>query len=186
MNEFVNSLCLSWSCRFVSIDCLYGFVSDNCIFECCSILSFQYCVDLMCVNFFSFVCFVFSFGFIDVQNWSQVLFFQYCEFFCDQFVRFFVVSMMFRVVDDDVLCVDVFQYSSRGFIGECVGQVQVYVLCIQYDVVVFSFVFCYIDVYFWWCDCNCIVSNICQFFMQVRNQFVNYVVVVVQFLVIYY
>lgn len=67
-DEFVNSLCLSRSCRFASTDCPYRFVSDNRTFECRSTLSFQYRVDLTCANFFSFACFIFSFGFTDAQN----------------------------------------------------------------------------------------------------------------------
>lgn len=94
--------------------------------------------------------------------------------------------MMFGVVDDDVLCVDIFQYFGGGFIGECVGQVYVNVLCVQVNVVVFCCVFSQVQIYFWWGDGNCIVVYVSQFGMQVCNQFVYYVVVVVQFLVIYY
>ena len=177
----MNSLCLRRSCRFASTDCPYWFVSDYRTFECCSTLSFQYRVDLTCTNFFSFARFVFSFGFTDAQNRSQTLLFQHREFFRDQFVRLFVVSTTFRVADDDVLCADVFQHSSRGFTGECAGQVQVHVLRTQHDVAAFSFALRHIDVHFRWCDCNRTASNTCQLFTQVRNQLVNHVAAAVQF-----
>ncbi len=91
-------------------------------------LSFQNGVDLTCAHFFRFARFVFCFSFADAQNRNQTLFFQNREFLSDELVRLVVVSTTLRVTDDDVFSTDIFQHLSRGFTGECAGQVQVNVL----------------------------------------------------------